>query len=99
MELKGKVAVVTGASAGIGRAYALALAREGATVVAAARRLGGEEGEPPDANTLSSLVKAGKALPGRIYAQACDVAVEADVVQLVRHTVANFGRMTEQDAR
>lgn len=42
MSLHGKVAIVTGASAGLGRAYALALAGDGATVIAAARRLGSQ---------------------------------------------------------
>jgi len=93
MKLDGKVAIVTGASAGIGRAYALALAAEGATVIAAARRLGGGEGEAQDANTLATLVKAAASLPGRIYAQVCDVTIEADIVQLVGHTIANFGRI------
>lgn len=93
MSLSGKVAIVTGASAGIGRAYALALAGEGATVIAAARRLGGGEGESPDANTLATLVKASTSLPGRIYAQACDMEIEEDIVRVVDHTVANFGRV------
>ncbi len=38
MTIQDKIAIVTGASAGIGRAYALALAAGGATVIAAARR-------------------------------------------------------------
>lgn len=62
-------------------------------MVAAARRVGGKEADAPDANTLASLVKAGESLAGRIYAQACDVAVEADIVRLVEQTVANFGRI------
>jgi NAD(P)-dependent dehydrogenase (short-subunit alcohol dehydrogenase family) len=93
MNLLGKVAVVTGASAGIGRAYALALAGEGATVVAAARRLGGSEDESPDANSLAAVVKASGALSGRVHAHACDVELEADIVRLVEQTVANFGRI------
>jgi len=91
MSLQGKVAIVTGASAGIGRAYALALAAAGATVVAAARRLGNAADDAPDAHTLATLVQAAQGLPGRIVAQPCDVALEADIVQLVRRAVADFG--------
>lgn len=93
MDLKGKVVIVTGASAGIGRAYALALAGAGATVIAAARRLGGDEGAGANANNLSTLVKESEALPGRIYAQPCDMTSEADVIRLASQTAANFGRI------
>jgi NAD(P)-dependent dehydrogenase (short-subunit alcohol dehydrogenase family) len=93
MNLDGKVAIVTGASAGIGRAYALALAGAGATVVAAARRLGNTATDAAGNNTLASLVRSGHSLTGRIYAQVCDVAVEADIVHLVEQAFANFGRI------
>jgi len=93
MSLSGKVAIVTGASAGIGRAYALALAGAGATVVAAARRLGGEADEASDANTLSTLVQAAKTLPGRIHAQVCDLELESDIVRLIDQTAVNHGRI------
>jgi NAD(P)-dependent dehydrogenase (short-subunit alcohol dehydrogenase family) len=65
----GEVAVVTGASRGIGRATAEALAAEGATVVAAAR----------DQVALAQLA-AGAA--GAVHPVACDVAVAADVDRL-----------------
>lgn len=93
MDLNGKIAIVTGASAGIGRAYALALATAGVTVIAEARRLGGSANESPDANTLATLVKESETLSGRIHAQVCDVAIEADIARLVEHTFVNFGRI------
>src|SRR6266571_1191903 len=72
-----KVAIVVGASAGIGRAYALALASEGATVVAAARSLGSPGGE--DNNTLANVVKRSASLPGSIHVAACDVSDESAI--------------------
>jgi NAD(P)-dependent dehydrogenase (short-subunit alcohol dehydrogenase family) len=92
MDLDGKVAIVTGASAGIGRAYALALAGAGASVVAAARRLGGE-GDAANASTLTALLKAGAMLRGCIDPQVCDMEIEADIVRLVDHVAARFGRI------
>ncbi len=92
-KLEGKVAIVTGASAGIGRAYALALAGAGATVVAAARTLGRVDGEGPVRNTLAEVVGAGQGLPGPIYAQVCDLQIESDLVQMVDETAANFGHI------
>jgi NAD(P)-dependent dehydrogenase (short-subunit alcohol dehydrogenase family) len=93
MELNGKVAIITGASAGIGRAYALAFAAAGATVVAAARSVGKLEDGVAPRGTLSEVVQAAKGLPGRVYAQICDVEKEADVARMMDETAANFGRI------
>ncbi len=93
MNLEGKVIIVIGASYGIGRAYAHALAAEGATVVAAARSLGKIENGKPQKDTLVETIETGKDLPGSIHAKSCDVLVEADVVRLVDETVAEFGRV------
>ena len=81
MDLGGKVAIVTGASAGIGRAYALALAAAGATVIAAARTLG--RAGTPERSTLAEVVRAGQALRGSIYTQACDVEIEAELGRVI----------------
>lgn len=64
LELKDRRALVTGASRGLGRAIASALAAEGAEVVAVARNL----------ERLNELVAAAPAGPGTIVAHACDLA-------------------------
>lgn len=91
--LEGKVAVVTGASAGIGRAYSLALAGAGATVIAVARTLGPSDGGAGKGATLVEVVRAAGPLPGRIYAHAADVTVESDVIRAVEQAVVNFGHI------
>lgn len=89
MEMAGKVAIVIGASAGIGRAYAQALAGAGASVVAAARTLGEADGSRN--NTLAHTVKSAEGLAGSIHAHVCDVANEDEIVRLVDQTAVNFG--------
>jgi NAD(P)-dependent dehydrogenase (short-subunit alcohol dehydrogenase family) len=93
MDLRGKVAIVTGASAGIGRAYALALAGAGATVIAAARRLGGGADAASDVNSLAAVVRESEPLPGSVYASTCDVAIESDLVRMINEAAVNFGRI------
>lgn len=81
MELRGSVAIITGAGGAIGRAAALLFAAEGAAVVLAdVRKDGAEE--------IARLVKesGGRALP-----VAADVSDEQDVGRLVRSTVEEFG--------
>jgi NADP-dependent 3-hydroxy acid dehydrogenase YdfG len=81
--LAGKVALVTGASSGIGHATALALAEAGAAVAVSARR----------AERLLDLVARIEAMGGQAIALPGDVAVEADAVKAVTDTVDRLGRL------
>jgi NADP-dependent 3-hydroxy acid dehydrogenase YdfG len=81
--LDGKVAVVTGASSGIGEATAEALAAEGAVVVVAARR----------EDRLSGLVERIEGAGGRALAVSCDVTDEAQAHALIQKSVDEFGRI------
>lgn len=81
--LQGKVALVTGASSGIGEATALCLAEAGATVAVCARR----------AERLAGLVARIEAAGGTAIAFPGDMAVEADARHAVAQTVAAFGRI------
>ncbi|MDB4897821.1 MAG: short-chain dehydrogenase [Firmicutes bacterium] len=83
MRLEGKIAIVTGAASGIGRATAIKFARDGAKVVAA------DINEDGLAATVTSIREAG----GEATAVRCDVSQEADVKQLVESTLARHGRL------
>jgi meso-butanediol dehydrogenase/(S,S)-butanediol dehydrogenase/diacetyl reductase len=81
--LAGKVALITGGGTGIGRAIALALAREGAKVAVAGRRKEKLE------ETLRELQERG----GTGLAIVCDVANAKDAVRAVRETAKAFGKL------
>jgi 3-oxoacyl-[acyl-carrier protein] reductase len=83
MKFEGRVALVTGASQGIGHACALALAREGATVAVAARNQ-----QKLDA-LVAEIVSAG----GNAAAFVMDVADEERVKVGVKSAVAQFGKI------
>lgn len=81
--LSGKVAIVTGASRGIGRAISIALAKEGATVVLAARAIGKLH------QTAENVRKAG----GRAEVVPTELTDEQSIKNLIRVTGEKFGRL------
>jgi 3-oxoacyl-[acyl-carrier protein] reductase len=91
-ELTGKVAIVTGAGRGIGRAEAIELARLGAAVVV--NDLGGTEtGEGEDNRPSLETVEQIKAFGGRAVANNGSVASYGDSQFLVQQTLEGFGRL------
>jgi len=82
--LKGKVAIVTGASKGIGAAIAGELAREGASVIV---------NYASSAGPASEVVKQIKAAGGTAKAVRADVSKPMEARQLVDATIAEFGRL------
>jgi NAD(P)-dependent dehydrogenase (short-subunit alcohol dehydrogenase family) len=82
-DMNGKVALITGASSGIGRSTAEAFAARGAQVVLAARRK--EE--------LAELAGEITARGGQATFVVTDVAVAKDVEQMVAHAIQQFGRL------
>jgi NAD(P)-dependent dehydrogenase (short-subunit alcohol dehydrogenase family) len=81
--LAGKVAIITGASRGIGAAAARTFAAAGATVVLAAR----------DEQALAAVAKSVGDIGGRALAVPTDVADPESVRRLVQQTVAAYGRL------
>jgi NAD(P)-dependent dehydrogenase (short-subunit alcohol dehydrogenase family) len=75
----GRVAIVTGASSGIGHRFSRVLADKGATVLAAARRV----------DRLADLAGTSD----QIHPASCDVGDDAQLEQLVERAVADFGRI------
>lgn len=81
MQLQNKVAIVTGAARGLGRAYAQAMAKEGAAIVAC------------DINDCSETVAAIEAGGGRALAAVTDIANMASCTAMAEFTVQEFGRI------
>jgi NAD(P)-dependent dehydrogenase (short-subunit alcohol dehydrogenase family) len=83
MRLSDKTAIVTGARRGIGRAIALALAREGANVVVS------DISQKDCQKVVDEIERMGR----RGLALKCDVSSSDDVEAMIRRTVAEFGRL------
>jgi 3-oxoacyl-[acyl-carrier protein] reductase len=83
MSLSGRVAFVTGASQGIGRACALRLAKDGASVAVAARNHG----------KLNELVNEIVAAGGQAAAYALDVTDEEQVKSAIKAAITQFGKV------
>ncbi len=81
--LSGKVALITGGGTGIGRAIALAFAREGASVTVAGRRL----------EKLREVIGEVQKEGGAGLAMECDVSCAKDVERAVKGAVERFGRL------
>ena len=82
-DMNDKVALITGASSGIGRATCEAFAARGAKVVLAARR----------EHELATLTSEIQGRGGRASFVVTDVAIAKDVERMVAHTIETFGRL------
>lgn len=83
MKLKGKVAIVTGASAGMGKDIAYFYAKEGAKVLAVARRL----------DRLTALAEEAKDLEGEIVPFVADMADKSNVEEMIDEAIRVFGKL------
>lgn len=84
MRLKDKVAIVTGGAKGLGRAFAIKMAQEGARVMVVTRK---------DMDNLKETVRQIKALGGEADLFQADVAREKDTLSIAEATIKAFGRV------
>jgi 3-oxoacyl-[acyl-carrier protein] reductase len=84
MELKDKIALVTGSSRGVGRAVALGFAKKGANVVV---------NYTSNENAANEVVETIQSMGGKAIAVKADVAQKAEAENLVNSAVDTFGRL------
>lgn len=84
MRLEDKVAIVTGGAKGLGRAFAMKLAEEGASVMVVTRK---------DMTNLEQTVRQIKDLGGKADMFQADVASETDTLAMAEATIKAFGRI------
>ena len=90
-DLKGRIAVVTGSSAGIGEAAAERLASAGAIVICGARTVGDENNPQPQ--TLANTVAKIRARGGEAYGHKLDVADPQSRAEFMDWVLAKFGKI------
>jgi citronellol/citronellal dehydrogenase len=90
VNLQGKVAIVTGASRGLGKAIAIGFSQQGANVVIAARTEEARKGLP---GTIYQTAEEIKALGLEALAVRCDVTDEESVNHMVQKTLGRFGHI------
>jgi len=83
MKLNNRIALVTGASSGMGKAISLLFAQEGATVIAIARRL----------DRLEETVAGAQGLTGQIIGRQGDVSDELAMNELIDEIVSEYGKL------
>ncbi len=88
LSLQNKVAIITGASRGIGKAMALGMAQEGATVVVAARSETERSNAPGTIHATASEIQA---RGGKALAIPCNVREEESIHGMVQKTLDTFG--------
>ena len=89
-KLDGRVAIVTGSSRGIGKAVALAMAKEGADIVVAAKTT---EPDPRLPGTIYDAAREVEALGRRALPVRCDVREVDQIDAMVQQTLDTFGRV------
>jgi citronellol/citronellal dehydrogenase len=91
MDLRGKVAVVTGSSRGIGKRIALTLARSGAAIVVSARTA--EPGQSRSPGSINETAQEIRALGAEVLSVRADLALRDEVRRLHQTALEHFGRV------